>query len=83
MMLVSCPLSLHQQTLNLLSSIAPTKPAEQTQTARHLQWECGCGRGRGEAWLCCDEKGQGRLGVLTVEGEANKPHLEVTSCQVS
>ena len=73
---------LPQQSLNVLTSIASASLGEAVPTARHLHWECGCVRGRGEAWLCCDEKGQGRLGVITIDDKA-KPRLEITSCKVT
>ena len=52
------------QSLNLLASIASASSADiPVPAARHLVWVCGCVRGRNEVWLCCDEKGKGRLGV--------------------
>ena len=75
-------LLLSLQTLNLLTSIAPPTSSEAAPTARHLHWECGCGRGQNEVWLCCDEKGEGRLGVVSLD-DKTRPHLEMTSCKAS
>lgn len=84
----SCPmyiihvLDLLSQSLNLLASIASASSADvPAPAARHLVWVCGCVRGKNEVWLCCDEKGKGRLGVVSLDDKAT-PHLEVTSCEV-
>lgn len=43
-------------------------------------WECGCVRGRGEAWLACGERQVGRIGIVTVTGSLN---LEIPKIDVS
>ena len=49
--------------------------------ARHLLWESGCLRGTQEVWLCCDEKGKSRVGVIHLN-DGGTPELELTSCKV-
>ena len=69
------------QDINLLASIALGRNTESASTVRHLQWNYGCTRQSNEAWMCCDEKGQSRLGVVSLDDDANH-HLDITSCEV-
>ena len=69
------------QNLNLLASIALGSSTESTSTVRHLQWSCGCIRQGNEAWMCCDEKGQSRLGVVSLDDDGNH-HIDITFCEV-
>ena len=69
------------QNLNLLASIALGSTTESASTVRHLQWNCGCIRQKNEAWMCCDEKGHGRLGIVSLD-DATNYHLDITSFEL-
>ena len=69
------------QDLNLLASIALGSSMESASALRHLQWNYGCTRQGNEAWMCCDEKGHSRLGVVSLDDDANH-NLDITSCEV-
>jgi hypothetical protein len=70
------------QDLNLLASIALGSSMESASAVRHLQWNYGCTRQGNEAWMCCDEKGQSRLGVLSLDDDDPNHSLDITSCEV-
>lgn len=58
----------------------------ETQKARrHLLWECGCvrvrGEGREEVWLCFGDRQQGRIAIISATGD--QLHMKVLENDVS
>ena len=76
-------LILSPQDLNLLASVALGSDTDAAPAKRNLPWDCGCVRDE-EAWLCCNEKGQGRLGIVSLADSDNAAAypLHVTDCEV-
>ena len=78
-------IDLHVCTQPLRSRVLASSFREAQKARRHLVWECGCVRVRGEereeVWLCCGDRQQGRIAIISAtEGQF---HMKVPSNDVS